>query len=232
MILFILLMNVFFCYADQGLFDLAHSLYAQGAYEAALAEYQKIPNKTGAVWYNMANAAYRQRDDTHALLYMLRAQKFGDAQTYAAAYEKMNEITSSVGLSRQGYKEITLHYLTLFNKKVPLYIWQIIVLLVWYLICYVLMKKHRVSLLQILFSCLLMILMLAPIVAGYYNDRQNVLVIAESVDVFNGPNTALYKIGAFKKNTLAQLLQVKKQWYKISHDGIIGWIERAAAAKI
>lgn len=236
MFILIMLLQICMCFGsdaqDAQLFDQANRLYAQGAYGTALAEYQKIPNKTGSVWYNMANAAYQQQDYTQALLYWLRAQKYGDAATYAAAHAHLEQLAPVIGVPVQGVSNRTVYYGVLLIKKIPVYVWQILLLFCWYVLCRCWMKKYRCSATKLSMLSLLLLMMLVPIMIGYYTDKEQVLVVAESADLYNGPNSALYNVGSLQKNTTAVLLDAKKQWYKISHDAIIGWVERKSVAKI
>lgn len=217
---------------DTQLFDRANKLYAQEAYDRALTEYKKIANKTGPVWFNMGNVAYQQKDYTHALLYLLRAQKYGDAHIYAAAHERLQSLAPSIGLNEKGLSDAVVYYGVLLLKRIPMYVWQILVLLFWYLLCWCRLKKYRCSAVKSSMLVIVLLLMCIPIMIGYYIDKEQVIVIVDSADVYNGPHHALYKVGTMQKNKLATLLDAKKQWYKISHDAIIGWVERASVAKI
>jgi hypothetical protein len=217
---------------DAQIFELAHSLYAQGSFDHALTEYQKIGSKTGQVWYNMGVVAYAQQDYINALLYWLRAQKYGDAHTYVAAFERLQQLPPQVRSIEKSTSQTVVYYVQLLLKKIPMYVWQLLVLLFWYLLCWCWMKKYRCSGVKSGILAIILFLMCIPIMIGYYIDKNYVLVIADSADVYNGPNSALYKVGTVHQYTLATLLDTKKQWYKISHDGIIGWVERKSVAKI
>ena len=235
MLLLFMLAHIGICFADLGqdtqVFDQANKLYVQGAYESALAEYQTIPNKTGTVWYNMGNAAYQQKDYTHALLYWLRAQKYGDAHVYKEACNSLHRLASQAGSIENGLNHAIVYFGTLSLKKIPVYVWQLLFLLIWYLLCWCLMKKYRCSAIKSGILAVLLFLTSIPIMIGYYIDKEQVIVV-DSADLYNGPNNALYKVGTVQKNKIATLLDVKKQWYKVSHDGIIGWVERKSVAKI
>lgn len=217
---------------DVQIFEQANALYVQGVYEQALAEYQKITNKTGSVWYNMGNVAYAQQDYTHALLYWLRAQKYGDARAYISAHERLQELSSQVGLVDSNTSRPIVYYGELALRKIPMYVWQLLVLFLWSLLCWCLMKKQRCSAVKSAILAIILFLMCIPIMIGYYIDKEHVLVIVDVADVYNGPNSALYNVGSLQKNKIATLLDAKKQWYKISHDDIIGWVERKTVAKI
>lgn len=235
MVLFIMFMTVFTCFAgashDTQIFQAADSLYTQGSYDQALIEYKKIGNKTGQVWYNMGVVAYTQQDYTHALLYWLRAQKYGNAQVYSAAHERLKQLVSQVGLAAQESHGV-MYYGVLLLKTISLYVWQILFLLLWLVFCWCLMQKYRCSTTKSIILAIILFLICIPIMIGYYIDKERVLVIVDEADLYNGPNSALYKIGSVQKHTLATLLDTKKQWYKISHDAIIGWVERKSVAKI
>jgi tetratricopeptide (TPR) repeat protein len=217
---------------DVSLFDAANALYLQGSYADALAEYQKITHKTGQVWYNMASGAYRQKEYTLALLYVLRAQKYGDVDTYRAAHTLLRDINSVVELPDQSMFGTIHFYLMLLIKKIPVLIWQLLVLLMWYTICILWMKKYGYSNLKKGLLALLLILMCVPIMVGYYTDRQQMLIIEESADLYNGPNSALYKIGTLPKNSLVSCLEEKRQWYKVMYNESIGWLKRSSVEKI
>lgn len=233
MLLLILLLQIHVCFGaehDTQQFDKANALYTQGAPEKALLEYKKISHKTGAVWFNMANAAYAQQDYAHALLYWLRAQKYGDAFLYKESHAHMQKL--GIGSPENSIKERMSYFGILILKKIPVIIWQLLFLLVWYLFCWCRMKKYCCSAAKTGLFALLLLLLFVPIMIGYYTDYDRVVILAETADLYNGPNVALYKIGSVQKGESAKLLDTKKQWYKIAHADKIGWVERKAVAKI
>jgi hypothetical protein len=179
------------------------------------------------MWFSAA-----AQDDAQTVLRLLRAKRYGDAATYADAHARLQVIAPKIGLPTQAQESQVVYYGTLVIKKVPVIFWQLLLLLCWYFFCWCMLKKQRCSAGKLSLLGLVLLTVSIPIMIGYYTDKQEVLVTAPTADLYNGPNSSLYKVGSLNRYSVATILDTKKQWYKISHDASIGWVERSAVTKI
>lgn len=220
-----------FCIAAQDvqLFDQAHALFVQKDFDKALDAYQHISQRTGPVHYNMAQTAFAKQDYAHALVYALRAAKYGNLNVYISAQNLLQQ------LKQQGYgSDINfLKYNALkVLKIVPMYVWQLLVLLLWFLLVWLLFFRGLHISLSLIALSIVLLFAAVPVMIGYYTETNQAVVVADSVEIFNGPNSALYTIGDLQKGSLITVLEKKKQWIKISHAETVGWIKQSSVEKI
>lgn len=170
------------------------------------------------------------QDDAQIVVHLLQAQKYGDVRTYIAATNALQTLMPKLALPADMEQNSVTYYGMIVIKTIPVIIWQLLFLICWYLFCFLLIKNRRKSFIKkSLFGILLILLM--PIMIGYYTDKQKALVTAET-QVYNGPNNSLYKVGSVDRYALVTVLDTKKEWYKISHDATIGWVEQSTLAII
>lgn len=164
------------------------------------------------------------------VLHLLRAERYGDVQPYVR--EQLLKRAQELGGTLSFQKNSLTYYGTLLIKKIPVIYWQCLLLCFWYLIFwYIARRKRHIRLCVILLFGLLLITSI-PIMLGYYIDKPEILVVAESAHMYNGPNSSFYKIAELKRYTVARLLDTKKEWYKIAYGSKTGWIARQEVEKI
>lgn len=176
-------------------------------------------------------SVFAAEDEIQTIAHLLKAQKYGDAQTYQSAYKQLKQITGHNEQMVSLQSDWFVYYGMLVIKKVPVIIWQLLVLLCWYIFLILLLKKRRFVTTKAVVLGLLLLMFSFPIMIGYYTDKEKGLV-TQSTDLYNGPNSALYKIGSINRYELVTIHDNKKQWYKVSHGDTIGWVERDFVIKI
>lgn len=211
--------------ADRLLFDQANSLYEQGIYEQALHTYARIEQKTSAVWYNMASAASHMKDSASAYLYLLRAQKQGDAQMYRLSSNRLIDVPPM-----QHTDSTRFMWIQWLSKYISLYTLQLLFLLAWYLACFMVYARYRNGWCIGIVSAIMLIAF--PImVVGYYGEQPRALVIRDTV-VYNGPNNLYYALETVTQGSLVNIRDNQGAWCKISYDKVAGWVNSEYIAQI
>lgn len=217
---------------DAELFTRACAALERSDFQEALQTYREIAHKTGTVWYNMARAALAEQSYSDALLYALRAQRYGDASVYNASVNFCQEQADCLGTSKGDMRGKLFCYGVWLNKIMQPFFWQLFFLLAWYFLWLFLFGVSRVS--SIFYACIFIALFILafPVTVGFMVDRRECLVTENACMIFNGPHPSLYKVGEMPKNTKLVILQERNGWYKISAGDIIGWVERDAVVEI
>lgn len=215
------------CARSEDLFEQAHKLYCQEAYAQALQAYEQIEPKNAVIFYNMGNAAYCAQDYVAAYLYWLRAQTYGNATVYAAATKNMMQLVSQGLIAPMNVIYLWIRWLT---KYIMIYMWQLLFLLAWYAIYFLLYKKKLRSC-YVIVSILVLICSAIPITVVYHAGRL-MGVSLQDVALYNGPNRSYYQIGQLSKGKLVLIKQVHESWLQVEADGQLGWVEKAPIAQI
>lgn len=208
---------------DDILFDQASQLYHQGAYEQALQELQQVEQKNAAVWFNMGNVAYALNDHLHAYLYWLRAQEHGNARIFDIATYNITQLQDS-------FVEPTsaLYNWLWWLSKYSL-LWQLICLLLWYLLLYLLYAQRKTTYKALL--CSILLFLVGPIIVAYRVQTPRCMIMQDAA-VYNGPNRSFYQIAQLPLGKLVMIKDCAQEWCKISFDGNIGWIEQQVVERI
>ena len=217
---------LFLCMFSSALWATSDAMLAKKAYRAArqgevadaVTFYQDMKEKNAAVWYNMANLAFEQKEYAKAHLYWLRAIKHADVPLFAAAWHNMQQ-----GDTEQGALETLWYWLLYIQKKMGILFLQLLFLLLWYLFWY---RNRFTGLVKTcaIVSMPLAVLLIGPIWAGYRLHIPYAMIVEQKASLYNGPNDSFYTVATLEPGALLRIEQQKETWYKVQHDGHQGWI--------
>ncbi len=215
-------------YADnETWFAQGNALYEQKAYRPALQAYQEIKQKSPVAWYNMGNAAYQLQDYFNARLYWLRAQQHGDVAVFTASTKNL------MRLSKQGFTDqLNTVYVWFWwlSRYFSMHFWQLVFLIAWYTLFLTLYKGYRLHRYVWVPSMLVMVMSI-PIMVAYCAKQPRALAL-EDAAIYNGPNSSYYLLETLPKGSMVALNKIEKKWCKISHNKLIGWVNREHLAYI
>ncbi len=203
----------------QELFLQANQCYSKQEYQNASQLYEKIPQKSAVIWYNLGNCAYKNGKELEALLYWKRAQKNGDSamrndSSYncAVVSKKLNITQSSPPLQNipplplQILFFCTFSVFLVFNRK----LWR---------------AKKFVSLAAV---ALLMIASGALTVASYRTHASvYALVMHDACSMYAGPDSHYHEIAQIPQASELVIKEKKDGWCKISWSDYTGWIQNS-----
>ncbi|TET06545.1 tetratricopeptide repeat protein [Candidatus Dependentiae bacterium] len=205
----------------------AHKLYEQQNIDQALELYGSIEKKGSATWYNMGNCYYKLGNYLDALICWRRAERDATWYELSVIHHNLDQVYKVLGIQLSNRFKTSLYrfaqrYLSFFS----LYGWQLIFLLVWVLLLFLvaqLVRNHNYFILSVL--CLITILFTGALYLKYEIDTTRYgIVIENDLIVYAGPDKEFHKLGSFARATEVTICEQQERWLKIQERGLIGWI--------
>jgi tetratricopeptide (TPR) repeat protein len=201
----------------QELFLQANQSYAKKDYQHAADLYNKIPNKSAAIWYNLGNCAYKSGNDMQALLYWKRAQKMGNRsiKNYSlfncAVIEKKLAIPESSNL---------IH-------KVPILPLQVLFFCTFSVFLVINRKLWNAKRFGLLLTIALFVIGSGALTFASYKSHtcQHALIMNDASTIYTGPDNQYHEIAQIPQASSVAIREKKDGWSKISWCGHTGWIE-------
>lgn len=201
----------------QELFLQANQCYEKKEYQRAIDLYNKIPNKSAAIWYNLGNCEYKNGNNLQALLYWKRAHKMANSQI-----RKNSIFNSAIASKKLGIPESTT---LAYNVPVlPLQILFFCAFSVFLVINRKLWHAKRFGLLLLI--ALFVITSGALTFASYKaHTAEHALIMHDESAIFAGPDSQYHEITQLPPASNVVIKEKKDGWSKISWCGQTGWIE-------
>ncbi len=211
------------CYVNnEEVFLNANKLFHEQQFQEALQLYDSLPQHSWAVYYNKACCFFHLDNYVQALVYWQRALKNG-GYSYKAliddyclrAREKLNVHNACSSWNDSLYCA---------TKKIPLFFWQFLFLMMLYALFFLYLSYPSMSLWRF-FSLLIMTLLLLSILIfkHYYAHKQSVIVLEPSA-LYAGMDSSFSKVIEVPKGSMVSAFSRYKDWAKVYYHGKVGWI--------
>lgn len=213
-----LLLNLPNCLAKtaQEAFLHANQLCTGGQYAQALEIYDAINHKSGLVWYNIGNCYFYQKELVKAIWAWLQACKMGQPDVIVNAQHNIAVAQNLLDIKAQaGY-----------YPRVDLLIWQLLALLVVYMLFALLIKMRQIKrLLQILLF--LVEIGIFGTTFWYLKELQiEYAVVQNETALIAGPDRHYHVLGQLVKGQIVKVLKGCSQWCYIKDRQMQGWCGR------
>ena len=223
-----------------------NALYESGRYVEAALVYEQLIDRgyeSGALYYNLGNAYFKQGDLGRAILNYRRAEKLypRDADIRAnlkIARDQRADVFEEAGgafaieSTSNPTNRLTLDELALFTLAV----WAVLALLVLVLLF---AKRRSVRKSAVYASVVVgLALLLSATVTGerWYSEGHDyeIVVVAEMVDVVSGPGTNYAQEFTLHGGSEARLLEQRGSWTRLSLPGgdLQGWVPSSAVEEL
>lgn len=206
---------------NQELFLHGNELFGQGEYQQALEKYQTITRPGYGTYAHMAHAFERLGRDVDALVYFTKAYYMAtgsDARELAHAVQTLRaqlNVHDSPTVCERVYH---------MSKTFPMALWQIILIVVSWMVCAALIYMQR------RWICAGMIGLLMAysgfIYCAYYESRMQRAVMIVDAPVYSGKDIRLITGKIVDKGHEVVVTSRNDEWYKIKNNGVTGWVER------
>lgn len=218
MILFFLCM-VFTAPAQtpEHMFSHANAAYQKNEFAFALTEYEQIPDKGPAVWYNMGNCAFKLHDEIKAFLYWQRAYKTADTDLKKNITANMARLT------------ITRAPLSPLPSPRLMQILFFCIFGIFLIVGYFLIRARAWIFLALSVAVLVSAARITYHVA--YISRAAV-VMSDNTPLRAGPGHEYHQLGTVGAGMMVTVLQQKHGWSQIIQDGTKGWIKNIQIEEI
>ncbi len=220
---------------NQETFLQANQLYTKGEYAHALVKYKAISKKGPAVWYNMGNCHYQEGNKADALVCWRRAQKNGQYATCVDSDHNIQQLLRERGqLSDSGVWGRSIRWLQHRGACMPLLLFQMLFLVSWYLVwlCWRWRKRYAVLVCLIGFSLLVSMSMVALAVKYTAHKDCCAVVRVDGTPFLSGPDRQYHAHDTLAQADLVVVHEARQDWYKVAHNGTVGWVTADAIIKV
>ena len=211
----------------------ANEMYAQGDYEQAIAEYEKILSRgfeSGNLYFNIGNCYFKLGDLGRAILNYERAKRLiprdGDLlSNYSFAIAETN--VSSVDVKQNFFMRIVDGFSSCFSLREITFICSGLVILFFLFLLFFVLKIGRYKLIIFCFVCVcfLFLLFATALMSKMLLIDGEAVVVDKEEDVHFAPvKNSIVHFTAYEGMKF-RVLQAKNEWTKIKRqDGKKGWI--------
>jgi len=206
--------------------DQARALFKEHEYQKAAEIYQTIEPKNGVIWYNLGHCYAQQHDQYNALLCWRTAQKTAYAHHYLLLQNYIDQAEQDLGIThlQTQFKRLT-HGAKNYSLAVPLVVWQVIFLFLWYLVlCFLLLRKRLKSVISVLLivclGCSGGVLLM-----HYDATTARVAVINDNeVLLYAGTDTRFSHKMVMAKGQPVTIKHSDAAWHKVECNNSSGWV--------
>ncbi len=239
-ILFLVLftfVNTVFAQTVEQFFDAGNAHYAEGRFQAAIDEYQKIINndvESAALYYNMANAHYKLNNVAHSNYYYEKAKQLAPSDKDIknnASFAQMMKIDAITPLPENTFSKTFNNLISLLTIDGWAFLTVILVILfVTLFLAYYFSSYTRSKRLYFIGSLLSIFLAIFSVVFAYNafakaQKNNYAIVFAAESQVKSEPNLASTNAFLLHEGTKVLILESIKDWQRIQLiDGKDGWI--------
>lgn len=218
--------------SNQMLFDQASDLARRGDFVQACMTYDHIQPKNSAVWHNMGNCFYKQKQYVKALIYWKRAQQGASFYELGQLFESEKKVLKNLGITVPAWWQYEwLRFITV----IPMIALQV-VLLIFLILLFMLMYRLSRSSIKISkkYGVFLMIGIITVTVLWFFKnkilEKKRAFVVKESVLVYAGPEKFFHKISELPLAEEVEVVhnqQAMSQILMRKHDGsqLLGWVD-------
>lgn len=230
---------------QQDLFLKANDAYKSSDFKKAMGLYKQIPNKSSVVNYNLGNCYYKQKHFGQALLYWRRAEKSWGFADRSELLENIQLLKQTIDensdkkkskWSRSFVAKLLIRsnrYFISLIRSLPVISFQMIFLLLWFLVFLFVRFLHRKKNKIIIGFMFSLVLMFGVILGLRYSlDLSRYAIVLHNTDVLSGPSSTFQKVGFIKLGCEAKVKKESGDFLKIELNGQVGWVDKKNIEKI
>lgn len=219
----------------------ANKLYKDGSFEKALELYQKIPNKSAYLNYNIGNCYFKLKKYGYALLHWRRAENDWSIFNREELLDNISMLKEKVFGHQPTQKNPIMKALSKVRyfwlsvlRSVPAIVLQIILLILWiFLFIYIrfLYRKRKKFIIVTLFA-LIALFGILLVVRYSIHCQNNGIVINTQALLRSGPGNTFQVITPISEAEEVVIKLESSDYYKIKRMDQIGWVQRDNIEKI
>lgn len=204
----------------------AHDAYEAHQWQEAIQLYGQTGYQGSAYWYNIGNCSYKLGDYKQALLYWKRALRGASAQEQENIVHNIHFLCLKLGYQSD---ILVPTFLERWVLRFPLLLFQLLLLFIWYVWLFFLVRgtRQRSFLLYggilLLLATLLCVGFLLQTSYSLHTYERGV-IIKEKVSLFTGPHDQYDTLGQLSLYDEVQINETRLGWYKVARNGRNGWI--------
>ncbi len=216
-----------FVYAQnsQEKFLRGNKAYRQKQWSDALSLYTSLEKKGRAVWYNMGNCFYKMGNTVKALICWKRAAFGASPSEYSDIETNIGMACKKLGVFQQRDQHVPWDRWANCLPPLPL---QILFLLCWYALWFIVAMKpfRRTILYMVIIGLVCTIIVLGGVILQtYYVQRyERGIVMNRTAHLLSGPHEGYHTVCSVPLAEELFVYEKRPGWYKVSGNGVYGWI--------
>lgn len=208
----------------------ANCKYQAHDYQEALSLYQTIPTKGRAVWYNMGNCAYHNKQYLDALVYWTRAEANATWSEYQDIQINKEHVHTILELKQPPKNWIELYILSYIPWKLSWVIAQLFCILAAFLIG-VMWYKSRYRLKQLVILCMYILVCAGSyrLYAWYTLQHAPYAYVSDtSLTLYNNPDNRCHEKATIPYGTKVRIIKNQDDWSKVATVHTVGWVKTSS----
>lgn len=227
---YIVLLCIFSCRAhDEELFLQASDAYNKQEFDRALQLYQAMTKKGPGAWYNIGNCFYCLGQNISALGAWTHAYQTGFAPVMKLSLSQIAHVHPHVICQQKSiftYAPILMRFL-----QCPIFVWQVLLLVLWYSIVYLIFqRKKKWLLVGILSTCALLLGGLLWL--WYTQGTTRWAITQEGVLMKAGPGNHCTQKNMIPRAAVVRWSDQEADWTKVAYETTSGWIPSDILLKV
>jgi tetratricopeptide (TPR) repeat protein len=240
----ILKLILFICFATQiincqpnyqEMFLRANKFYKAGDFAKAYELYQKIPNPSPEVNYNLGNCAYKLEKYGYSLLYWRRAEKDWGLFNRSELQNNISLLKKKLdkSIEKNFVVKIKNHAISLI-RSTPLIILQILFLICWlFLFLYLrYLYKRKQKILIILLFLITALLGTFLVIKYTFEKRSYGIIVSQNATLLSGPGKNFQELATLPQASEVSIQKSSDGFYKIKFNKLFGWTSKNNIEKI
>ncbi len=204
----------------------AHLFLEQKEYQKAQELYEQLQPKDGAVWFNLGQCYVVQEKTIDALICWKKAEKTAYGSHYLVIQDHIKQAEQKLGIARQENPAVRLYRLVkVYSLAVPVIVWQVIFLFLWYLVLCLLFVHRRLSSGKTALLVLCMVLTSGSLTWQYDAATARVAVVTQQdVAVYAGTDERFSQKTVIAQGQQVIIKQTDNAWHKVECNAGSGWV--------
>lgn len=214
-------------YPSSELLNKAHLFFEQKEYAKAQELYEQLQEKDGAVWMQLGYCYFAQEKPLEALVCWKKAEKTAYGAAYVAVQTLLAQAEQKLLATEQsGYFMPWVHWCKIYLIAVPTIVWQVIFLILWYLIFYafVMRKRWYTKKTAVLVGCLLVAAYSLTIQHNVVSKRVAV-VKEQEAPLYAGTDERFFKRAVLAQGQHVTIKKTENGWHKVDGPTGSGWVQ-------
>jgi tetratricopeptide (TPR) repeat protein len=226
---------------SSSIFSEANKFYKDGSFEKALELYEKIPNKSAYVNYNIGNCYFKIKKYGYALLHWRRAEDSWGIFNREELLDNITMLNEKVFGTQNAQKNPIIKALSKIRyfglsviKSIPVIILQLILLILWiFLFIYIrfLYRKKKKFIIITLFALIALFGILLVVRYSIHCQNKGIVINTQAL-LRSGPGNTFQVITPLSEAEEVVIRLESDDYYKVKRLDQIGWVQKSNIEKI
>lgn len=216
------------CQSNQELFLQGNNYFLKGNFNKACDCYEQISEKNSAVWHNMGNCFFNEKNNIQAIICWKRAERNASFRELGKLFNSQSKAFEQMHLSYDGFVMQKIKQVCMIVSVIQLKILLLVFLLLFLYVCYYcFLQSKRLSCKKRYIIGLLLGIM-SMVFALYLKEKwlhkKEAIIIHEKVPVYIGPEVTFSQKTILPLGCVVEVLEEKQGMIKIIYPQVCGWV--------